>query len=69
MSSAIRQHRAAVDAGARLATHLFDVFYYMPEVSDPDPDIFGACMVDHLLIEDRVTCEIIIAGCGWWTGT
>jgi N-acetylglucosamine-6-phosphate deacetylase len=53
------QARAAVDAGARLVTHLFDVFYYMPEVSDPDPDIFGACMVDYLLIEDRVTCEII----------
>jgi len=53
------QARAAVDAGARLATHLFDVFYYVPEISDPDPDIFGACMVDYLLIEDRVTCEII----------
>jgi N-acetylglucosamine-6-phosphate deacetylase len=53
------QAQAVVDAGARLVTHLFDVFYYMPEVSDPDPDIFGACMVDYLLLEDRVTCEII----------
>jgi len=53
------QARAAVGAGARLVTHLFDVFYYVPEISDPDPDIFGACMVDYLLIEDRVTCEII----------
>ncbi len=53
------QARAVVDAGARLVTHFFDVFYYTPEVSDPDPDMFGACMVDYLLIEDRVTCEII----------
>ncbi len=53
------QARSVVDAGARLVTHFFDVFYYMPEVSDPDPDIFGACMVDYLLVEDRVTCEII----------
>jgi N-acetylglucosamine-6-phosphate deacetylase len=56
------QARAVVDAGARLATHLFDVFYYSPETSDPDPDIFGACMLDYLLVEDRVTCEIIADG-------
>ncbi len=54
--------RAVVDAGARLVTHFFDVFYYTPEVSDPDPDMFGACMVDYLLVEDRVTCEIIADG-------
>jgi N-acetylglucosamine-6-phosphate deacetylase len=53
------QARSVVAAGARLVTHLFDVFFYMPEVSDPDPDIFGACMLDYLLVEDRVTCEII----------
>ncbi len=51
--------KAVVDSGARLATHLYDVFFYMPEVNDPDPDIFGACMLDYLLLEDRVTCEII----------
>ncbi len=56
------QARAVVDAGARLVTHFFDVFYYTPEVSDPDPDMFGACMVDYLLVEDRVTCEIIADG-------
>jgi threonine dehydrogenase-like Zn-dependent dehydrogenase len=31
----------------------------MPEVSDRDPDVFGACMLDYLLVENRVTCEII----------
>jgi N-acetylglucosamine-6-phosphate deacetylase len=50
---------AAVDAGARLVTHFFDVFFYQPERSDPDPDIYAAGLVDYLLIEDRVTCEII----------
>jgi len=53
------QGLAAVDAGARLVTHLFDVFFYMPERTDPDPDIYAAGLVDYLLIEDRLTCEII----------
>jgi N-acetylglucosamine-6-phosphate deacetylase len=55
----IAQGRAAVDAGARLVTHMFDVFYHMPEMADPDPDIYGPCLADYLLLEDRVTCEII----------
>jgi N-acetylglucosamine-6-phosphate deacetylase len=54
-----QQGRAVVDAGARLVTHLFDVFFYTPERTDPDPDIYAAGLVDYLLIEDRVTCEII----------
>ena len=57
--ASIAQGRAVVDAGARLVTHLFDVFFYMPERTDPDPDIYAACLVDYLLVEDRVTCEII----------
>jgi N-acetylglucosamine-6-phosphate deacetylase len=60
--ASVAQARAVVDAGARLATHLYDVFYYAPEMSDPDPDIFGASLVDYLLIDDRVTCEIIADG-------
>lgn len=55
----IAQGRAAVDAGARLATHLFDVFYHTPERKDPDPDIYAPSLVDYLLVEDRLTCEII----------
>jgi N-acetylglucosamine-6-phosphate deacetylase len=53
------QGRAAVEAGARLVTHLFDVFYHTPEASDPDPDIYAAGLVDYLLVEDRLVCEII----------
>ena len=55
----IQQGRDAVDAGAKLVTHLFDVFFYQPERKDPDPDIFAPGLVDYLLIEDRLTCEII----------
>lgn len=55
----ITQGRAAVDAGARLVTHLFDVFYHTPERKDPDPDIYAPTLVDYLLLEDRLTCEII----------
>jgi N-acetylglucosamine-6-phosphate deacetylase len=53
------QGRAAVEAGARLVTHLFDVFCHDPESSDPDPDIYAPGLVDYLLVEDRLTCEII----------
>jgi N-acetylglucosamine-6-phosphate deacetylase len=61
-SASIAQARAVVDAGARLVTHLFDVFFYTPERTDPDPDVYAPCMVDYLLVEDRVTCEIIADG-------
>jgi len=57
--ASIAQGRAVVEAGARLATHLFDVFYHIPERKDPDPDIYAPCLVDYLLVDDRVTCEII----------
>jgi N-acetylglucosamine-6-phosphate deacetylase len=56
------QGRAVVEAGARLVTHLFDVFYHLPESSDPDPDMYAPGLVDYLLIEDRLTCELIADG-------
>jgi N-acetylglucosamine-6-phosphate deacetylase len=54
----MEQCQAAVEAGARLATHLFDVFF-LPESDDPDSGVYPAGVVDYLLIEDRVVCEII----------
>ena len=55
----IDQARAAVDAGARLVTHLFDTFA-MPAMVDPG--LYPAGLVDYLLTEDRVVCEIIADG-------
>lgn len=52
----IEQGRAAVDAGARLVTHLFDVF--LPP-KDTGTGVYPHGLVDYLLIEDRVKCEII----------
>jgi N-acetylglucosamine-6-phosphate deacetylase len=52
----IEQGQAAVDAGARLVTHLFDVFV-PPE--DTGSGVYPHGLVDYLLIEDRVKCEII----------
>jgi N-acetylglucosamine-6-phosphate deacetylase len=52
----IEQGQAAVDAGARLVTHLFDVFE-LPE--DMGTGVYPHGLVDYLLIEDRVKCEII----------
>ena len=54
--ASIEQARAAVDAGARLVTHLFDTFA-VPEMVEPGA--YPAGLVDYLLVEDRVVCEII----------
>ncbi len=53
--------RAAVDAGARLVTHLFDTFF-QPPPRPPDEDVYPDGLVDYLLVEDRVACEIIPDG-------
>ncbi len=55
----IAQARQAVEAGARLVTHLFDTFEIPPTT---DPGVYPAGLVDYLLIEDRVACEIIPDG-------
>ena len=55
----IEQAKAAVDAGARLVTHLYDTFL-IPEVTDLG--VFPEGLVDYLLVEDRVACEIISDG-------
>lgn len=54
----IEQARAAVDAGARLVTHMYDTFV-LPDITDPDPGVYPAGLTDYLQVEDRVTCEII----------
>jgi N-acetylglucosamine-6-phosphate deacetylase len=54
--ASIEQARAAVDAGATLVTHLFDTFVLPPMA---DAGVYPAGLVDYLLVEDRVTCEII----------
>jgi N-acetylglucosamine-6-phosphate deacetylase len=52
------QALTAVDAGARLVTHMFDTFV-LPDITDPDPGVYPAGLTDYLLVEDRVVCEII----------
>jgi N-acetylglucosamine-6-phosphate deacetylase len=54
----VQQARAAVDAGAGLVTHFYDVFP-LPDLTDPDPGVYPSGLTDYLLIEDRVGCEII----------
>ena len=55
----IEQARFAIDAGAKLITHMFDTFD-VPEMKDPG--VFPVGLVDYLLVEDRVACEIICDG-------
>ena len=52
----IDQAKAAINAGARLITHLYDVF---PLPQQTEPGVYPAGLVDYLLVEDRVMCEII----------
>lgn len=58
-TATIEQARAAVEAGARLVTHLFDVFP-MPPMTELG--VIPAGLTDYLLMEDRVVCEIIPDG-------
>jgi len=58
-TASIEQARVAVEAGARLVTHLFDVFP-MPPVTELG--VYPAGLTDYLLMEDRVVCEIIPDG-------
>ncbi|RLG18686.1 hypothetical protein DRN63_01065 [Nanoarchaeota archaeon] len=52
----IEQTKKAVDSGARLVTHFYDTFI----VSEPPlPGVYPTSLVDYLLIEDRVSVEII----------
>ena len=52
----IRQAKQAVDAGARLVTHLFDTFE-VPKMTDPG--VYPVSLLDYCLVEDRLSCEII----------
>lgn len=54
--ASIEQAKEAIEAGARLVTHLFDTFV-MPDFIEPG--VYPAGLVDYLLVEDRVACEII----------
>ncbi len=55
-SASIEQANAAVECGARLVTHLFDTFH---QPQQTEPGAYPAGLVDYLLVEDRVVCEII----------
>jgi N-acetylglucosamine-6-phosphate deacetylase len=59
MRCTVDQARHAVDAGARLVTHLFDTFE-QPRFTEPG--VYPAGVVDYFLVEDRITCEIIPDG-------
>lgn len=52
----IEEARKAIDAGAKLVTHLFDTFL-LPVMTDPG--VYPASLIDYLLVDDRVCCEII----------
>jgi N-acetylglucosamine-6-phosphate deacetylase len=55
----IDQARLAVDAGMASVTHLFDTFV-VPEMVDAG--VYPAGLIDYLLVEDRVCCEIVADG-------
>jgi N-acetylglucosamine-6-phosphate deacetylase len=55
----VRQTRAAIEAGARHATHFYDVFY-APKETDPGVRPCGA--VEAVLADDRVSVDFILDG-------
>jgi N-acetylglucosamine-6-phosphate deacetylase len=57
--ASIPQAKLAVDAGMGSVTHLFDTFV-VPEMVDPG--VYPAGLIDYLLVEDRLVCEIVADG-------
>jgi N-acetylglucosamine-6-phosphate deacetylase len=57
--ASIDQARASVDAGIKIATHLFNV-YAPPEVTEPGCQPAG--LTDYVLTDDRIVAEIIPDG-------
>ncbi len=58
-SATIDQARRCVDAGLSLVTHCFATFD-VPRESDPG--VYPAGLIDYLLVDDRVTLELIPDG-------
>lgn len=58
-SATIEQARRAVDAGLSLVTHFYDTFDVPQQV---DPGVYPAGLTDYLLIDDRVSLEVIPDG-------
>jgi len=58
-SATIAQVRAAVDAGLRLVTHLYDLF---PMPLEAEAGVYPAGVVDYVNVEDRLCAEIIPDG-------
>ena len=58
--ASVEQMAAAVDAGATLATHTYNVVDALPEIVEPG--VWPVCGYDGLVADDRVTCELICDG-------
>ena len=58
-AASIEKTKAVVNAGARLVTHMFDTFAIPKET---DGGVYPVGLIDYLLMEDRVACEIIADG-------
>lgn len=58
-SATMEQARRAVEAGLTLVTHFYDTFDVPPMT---DPGVYPAGLTDYILVEDRLTVEIIPDG-------
>lgn len=58
-SASIDEARRAIDAGLRLVTHFYNTFDVPQEV---DAGVFPAGLTDYLLVDDRVTLELVPDG-------
>ncbi len=58
-SATIEQARRVVDAGLSLVTHFYDTFDVPPMT---DPGVYPVGLTDYILVEERLTVEIIPDG-------
>ena len=59
-AATVAQTQAAIEAGARHATHFYDVF---PVPPDTDPGVRPAGAVEAILADARVSVDFILDGC------
>lgn len=59
-AATVEQTQRAIDGGASLATHIYNVYKEMPK--SPEPGVWPVGVYDVLTADDRVTCEVICDG-------
>jgi N-acetylglucosamine-6-phosphate deacetylase len=59
-NATVEQTVRAIDAGATLATHIYNVVPALPEMTEPG--VWPVCCYDVMVADERMTCELVCDG-------